>query len=167
VFQVEAEWRTPVAERLLEYPLNGEFEVQSEEGPRRIALKGKADRIDLLADGTLRIIDYKLGYAPDRKLALQLPIYSVCAVQHLRAATGRNWELGQAGYIAFGEERRFVPMVSKGKNQEVVLQDAQSRLLAAIDGIARGEFPPTPADVSQCMRCAYVAVCRKDYVGDV
>jgi RecB family exonuclease len=167
VFQVEAEWRTPVAERLLEYSLNGEFEIESEKGPRRIALKGKADRIDLLADGTLRIIDYKLGYAPDRRLALQLPIYSVCAVQHLRATRGKNWELGQAGYIAFGEERSFVPMVSKGRNQEDVLQQAQARLLTAIDGIARGEFPPTPADVSQCMRCAYAAVCRKDYVGDV
>jgi RecB family exonuclease len=167
VFQLEAEWRTPVAERLLEHPLNGEFEIESEEGPRRIALKGKADRIDLLADGTFRIIDYKLGYAPDRRLALQLPIYSVCAVQHLRATRGENWELGQAGYIAFSEEPSFVPMVSKGRNPEDVLQQAQTRLLTAIDGIARGDFPPTPADVSQCMRCAYAAVCRKDYVGDV
>jgi RecB family exonuclease/inactivated superfamily I helicase len=167
VFQVEAEWRTPVAERLLEHPLSGEFEIESEEGPRRIALKGKADRIDLLADGTFRIIDYKLGYAPDRRLALQLPIYSVCALQHLRATRGKHWELAQAGYIAFGEDRSFVPMVSKGRNQEDVLQHAQVRLLTAIDGIERGDFPPTPAEVSQCMRCAYAAVCRKDYVGDV
>ena len=85
----------------------------------------------------------------------------------MRATTGSNWELGQAGYIAFGEERSFVPMVSKGKNQEDVLQHAQARLLAAIDGIARGEFPPTPDDVWRCDTCSYAPVCRKDYVGDV
>lgn len=167
VFQVEAEWQVPVAERLLEYPLEGKFEIQSREGPRRIGLRGRADRIDVLTDGSLRIIDYKLGYAPDRKLALQLPIYGVCAVQHLRATTGKTWELGQAGYIAFGGDRRFVSMLPQGKTREEVLQDAQARLLTAVDAIERGEFPPTPADVSQCMRCAFAAVCRKDYVGDV
>ena len=30
---------------------------------RRIRLRGTADRIDLLADGTLRLIDYKTGKA--------------------------------------------------------------------------------------------------------
>jgi ATP-dependent helicase/nuclease subunit B len=167
VFQVEAEWQTPVVKRLLEYPLTGEFEIQSEEGPRRIRLRGKADRIDLLTDGTLRLIDYKLGSAPDRKLALQLPIYSVCAVQHLRATTGETWEVGEAGYIAFGEDRSFIPMLTRGKTREDVLQEAQTRLLTVVDAIERGEFPPTPSDVSMCMRCAFAAVCRKDYVGDV
>jgi RecB family exonuclease len=167
VFQIEAEWETPVVKRLLEYPLEGEFELQSEQGPRRVRLRGKADRIDLLADGSLRIIDYKLGYAPDRRVALQLPIYGVCAVQHLRAATGRAWILGQAGYIAFGEERSFVPMLPKGKNRDEILLAAQSRLLETVDAIERGQFPPAPYDLFQCGRCAYAAVCRKDYVGDV
>jgi len=167
VFQVEAEWATPVVERLLEYPLEGEFELQSEHGSRRLRLRGKADRIDLLADGTLRVIDYKLGYAPDRRLALQLPIYGVCAVQHLRAISGKDWTLGQAGYIAFGEDRSFVPMIARTKNRDEVLLAAQSRLVSTIDAIERGHFPPTPYDTSQCMRCAYTAVCRKDYVGEV
>ena len=145
----------------------GVFEIQSEQGPRQVGLRGKADRIDLLADKTLRIIDYKLGYAPDRKLALQLPVYGLCAVQHLQTTRGEHWELGQAGYIAFKEDRSFVPMLPQGKSRDEVLQDAQTRLLNAIDAIERGEFPPTPAEVTQCMRCAFAAVCRKDYVGEV
>ncbi|HKY21675.1 MAG TPA: PD-(D/E)XK nuclease family protein [Vicinamibacterales bacterium] len=167
VFQVEAEWETPVVERLLEQALEGEFEISTETETRTIALRGKADRIDLLQDGTFRIIDYKLSRAPDRKLALQLPIYTVCAIQHLRKTTGKEWEAGQAGYIAFGQDRQFVPMLARGKNRDATLLDAQARLLDAVQRIERGEFPPTPADPMMCTRCAYAAVCRKDYVGDV
>ncbi len=167
VFQVEAEWETPVVERLLEHSLNGEFEIRTETETRRVALRGKADRIDLLQDHTFRIIDYKLSRAPDRKLALQLPVYTVCAMQHLRETRGEDWEPGQAGYIAFGQDRQFVPMLARGKSKDAMLVDAQTRLLDAVDRIERGEFPPTPADTMMCARCAHAAVCRKDYVGDV
>jgi RecB family exonuclease len=167
VFQVEAEWETPVVRRLLEEPLEGEFEIRTEAGSRRVALRGKADRLDLLADGSFRVIDYKLSRAPDRKVALQLPIYTVCAMQRLEQKTGTAWEPGGAGYIAFAEDRRFVPMLPRGKRQDEVLLDAQTRLVDVIDRIERGEFPPTPADTMLCTRCAHVAVCRKDYVGDV
>ena len=167
VFQLEAEWETPVRERLLEHALDGEFEIQSEAGTRRVALRGKADRIDLLEDRTFRIIDYKLSRAPDRKQALQLPVYTVCAIQHLRQTRDEEWEPGQAGYIAFGQDRQFVPMLARGKSKDAMLFDAQVRLLDAIDSIERGEFPPTPVDTIMCSRCAHAAVCRKDYVGDV
>jgi RecB family exonuclease len=167
VFQIEAEWQTPVVERLLEQALSGEFEIQTETEMRRVFLKGKADRIDLLEDGTFRIIDYKLGYAPERRLALQLPVYSVCTVQYLRSARGETWLPGQAGYIAFGGDRRFIPMLGRGKDTETTLREAQTRLLATIDAIERGEFPPRPSDIMLCTRCVHVAVCRKDYVGDV
>ena len=36
VFQVEAEWETPVVERLLEHSLNGEFEIRTETETRRV-----------------------------------------------------------------------------------------------------------------------------------
>jgi ATP-dependent helicase/DNAse subunit B len=167
VFQLEAEWETPVTDRLLEYGLNGEFEICGGQGSRHVTLRGKADRIDLLEDGTFRVIDYKLSRAPERKLALQLPIYTVCAVQQLGETTGRTWEAGQAGYIAFGQERQFVPMLARGKTRDDILLDAQTRLIDAIDRIERGEFPPTPADPIMCLRCPHAAVCRKDYVGEI
>ena len=40
------------------------------------------------------------------------------------------------------------------------------RLLAAVDGIERGEFPVRPDEPFLCAYCAYPSVCRKDYVGD-
>ncbi len=168
VFQVEAEWETPVRERLLEHSLEGEFEIRTETGTRRIALRGKADRIDLLEDRTFRIIDYKLSRAPDRKLALQLPVYTVCTVQHLRADPGRGVGArpGRLHRVRPGSPVRADARHAARTEMPRSL-DAQTRLLDAVDRIERGEFPPTPADTIMCTRCAHAAVCRKDYVGDV
>src|SRR4030095_12876427 len=98
---------TPVLERLLEHELEGQFTFAGPDGPREIALRSKSDRIDLLADGTLRIVDYKIGRAPDRKRSLQLPIYGACAAQTLEGRHGRAWTVGRAGYIAFREKSGF------------------------------------------------------------
>src|SRR5262249_43456313 len=66
VFRMEAERPTRVVERLLEHPFEGEFTFRVGDEDRRVRLRGKADRIDLLEDGTFRLIDYKLGWPPDR-----------------------------------------------------------------------------------------------------
>jgi len=71
VFRMEAERPVPVVARLLEHKLDGPVTLQTESGPRTIQLRGKADRLDLLSDGTFRLIDYKLGWPPDRVRALQ------------------------------------------------------------------------------------------------
>ena len=85
---------------------------QGADGPRAVRIRGKADRIDLLEDGTLRVIDYKLGRAPKTARALQLPIYGVCAEQHLKGRHGRTWTVSSAGYVAFKEKNPFVPLGS-------------------------------------------------------
>jgi RecB family exonuclease len=130
-------------------------------------LKGKADRLDLLADGTFRLIDYKLGRPPTLSKALQLPIYALCAEQRLAGHRGRSWTLGEAMYIAFGGPKRVVPLFSSAAKRPQALAAAQARLVSAIDAIALGEFPPRPDHVHRCGTCAYSRVCRKDYVGDV
>lgn len=165
VFRIEAECDADVVERLLEHHLEGEFEIQGATGPRRVSLRGIADRIDLLEDGTLRVIDYKSGRPPSAKRMLQLPVYSVCASQQLDGRHGRSWMVGDGGYIAFRDARRFVPLAERGILDQV-LQDAQTRLLNAIDQIEAGVFPPTPVEPFRCAFCAYSGVCRKDYVGD-
>jgi RecB family exonuclease/inactivated superfamily I helicase len=167
VFRMEAERPIDVAERLIEYALEGEFDFEGPDGPRRIALRGVADRIDLLADGTLRLVDYKLSSAPSRSRALQLPIYGLCAEQRLRGHSGRSWTLGEAAYIAFRGSRRVTPLFTVRAGRDEVLAEAQKRLVAAVDAIEAGRFPPTPTDVFICSFCGYASVCRKDYVGDV
>jgi RecB family exonuclease len=174
VFRMEAERPTPVIDRLLEFSLSGAFEIATERGPRRIELKGKADRIDLLADGTFRLIDYKLGWPPDRTRALQLPIYSVCAEQVLSQEAGHEaglkscpagdkWTVGEAVYLAFKGPKRVVPLFTED-TRAAVLDRAQQRLADTIDAVERGEFPPRPEDVYHCESCHIAPVCRKDYV---
>jgi len=166
VFRMEAERSVPVIERLLEHELRGSFTMSTSAGSREVQLRGKADRVDLLDDGTFRLIDYKLGWPPDRNRALQLPIYSVCAEQRLTGRHGRRWSMGEAMYLAFKGPKRVVPLFAPG-NRDEVLEKAQQRLVDTIDAISRGDFPPTPDDVYRCETCSFAAVCRKDYVGDV
>jgi RecB family exonuclease len=168
VLRMEAERPIEVVKRLLEYRLDGQFRIATAQGDRTIALKGKADRIDLLADSTFRLIDYKLGWPPDRGKALQLPVYGICAEQKL----GAQWRLGEAAYIAFKGQRRVVPLfnvssASGASRRDETLALAQQRLADVVDAVERGEFPPTPDDVFLCEMCAFASVCRKDYVGDV
>jgi CRISPR/Cas system-associated exonuclease Cas4 (RecB family) len=118
-----------------------------------------------MADGTIRIIDYKLGKAPKPAKALQLPVYGVCAQQSLEGYRGRSWKLSSAGYVAFREKNAFVALGASSSLEEAVTA-GQERMLSAIDAIERGEFPPDPEEPFLCTRCAYASVCRKDYVGD-
>jgi RecB family exonuclease len=167
VFRMEAERPAAVVERLLEQRLDGDIQVVTAQGPRTISVRGKADRIDLLADGSFRLIDYKLGWPPNRARALQLPIYSLSAEQQLAGRRGRDWALGEAVYLAFKGPRRVVPLFATPADRAKVLADAQQRLADTVDAIERGEFPPTPDDVWRCESCSFASVCRKDYVGDV
>jgi len=161
VFRMEAERPTPVVERKLEERFKGEFEFTGRNGVRRIAIKGVVDRIDVLADGTFRLIDYKLSSAPSKSRALQLPIYGLCAEQRLKKP------LGEAAYIAFRGAKRVTPLFTARSDRTQVLAEAQAKFVEAVEGIERGEFPPTPEDVFLCGFCSFAAVCRKDYVGDV
>jgi RecB family exonuclease len=168
VLNLEASRPVPVKERLLEYRLEGEFSL----GPagahdgRRVALKGVADRIDLLDGRRLRVVDYKSGYAPNPRRALQVPIYSLCAQERLSERDGTPWQVDEATYVAFSGKRTLAPVVRAGADASTPLADARARLLAALDGIAAGMFPPRPHDEMICRYCAYASVCRKDYVGD-
>lgn len=163
VLSLEAGRPTEVVERWLERRFEGEFALAG----RTVALKGVADRIDLLEGRRLRVIDYKSGYAPDVKRALQVPIYALCAQETLRARDGGAWTVDEAAYVAFSGKRAFVPVIRAGAaDAEETLAAARDRLFAVLDGVGAGEFPPRPYDPRICSYCAYPSVCRKDYVGD-
>jgi len=166
VLGLEAARPVEVIERWLEYRLEGEFSLGAA-GGRRIPLKGVADRIDLLADRRLRVIDYKSGYAPQPRRALQVPVYALCAQERLAEQRGGDWTVDEAAYVAFSGKRSLVPVIKAGKaDQDEVLTEARTRLLDIIEGVERGEFPPRPHEPRICTYCAYPSVCRKDYVGD-
>ena len=130
-------------------------------------LRATADRIDLLADGTMRVIDYKTGKASTAASSIQLPVYKLCAEQRLDMHRGRHWRVSEAGYLAFGRPEPFVPVVSPGDEAQKKVTAAIARVVEVVDRIESGAFPVTPAEPHMCMFCGYAAVCRKDYVDDV
>jgi len=165
VLAMEAERAATVVERLLEYPLDGAFTFRDPDGRERsLTLRGVVDRVDLLADGTFHLIDYKTRAVPDPRRALQLPIYSLCVTRQLAGYRGRSWRLGEASYLSFEGPAAVVPLVRKPDELEARLGEAQRQLFDVLDGIGAGHFPPQPAERSLCATCAFTAVCRKDYV---
>lgn len=163
VFEAEALQPVPVVERLLEYPFDGPFVLEANGEARRVRLRGKIDRIDVLADRTLRVIDYKTGRAPDTKRSIQLPAYLICAAQQVSRERGASFTAREALYVAFGEPQPVQWIVGPGV-ASATTDEAVTRLLAAVDGIAAGRFPPQPATRRLCVTCGFSAVCRKDYV---
>jgi ATP-dependent helicase/nuclease subunit B len=163
-FRLEADRPTPVLARRMEVKFDDEYEFAAGDRSCRIRLRGVADRVDLLADGTLRIIDYKSGAAPSAKRAVQLPVYGVCAERAFAGELGRTWQVGEAAYLAFGDRRAYVPVIASAEDRAAAMDAAIGRLVDAVEAIGRGEFPPRPAEWSLCNSCAFAAICRKDYV---
>jgi RecB family exonuclease len=159
VLRMEAERAVPVLGRRLEETFDAVFELEGAGGARTLPIRGVVDRIDLLADGTLRVIDYKSSLPP---AAMQLAMYAVTAVHRFRGHLGRHWTVGEAAYIVFNGSRvKSIGRNSEGRAQ--VLREAQARFIAAADGIEAGSFPPRPVQSHLCNSCAYAGVCRKDY----
>jgi len=163
VFEREVSSDARVVSRRIEHRLEGDFGLGAPDG-RRVPLKGVADRIDLLEGNRLRVIDYKTGSAPNPRRALQVPIYALSAQEREASGAGQPWTIDEAAYIAFSGKRSYVPVIKPGSASDEVLSAARERLYAAVDGIERGEFPARPHDPIICSWCAFVTVCRKDYV---
>jgi RecB family exonuclease len=166
VFGIEAERLTPVTERLLEFSLTGETELRAEAGVRTINLRATADRLDLLADGTFWVLDYKLSHAPDTAHAVQLPAYAAAARARLAGRHGVMWWPSNAAYVAFGKAPYYRPLVRDPDKLDAALAAGEARLAEAVDRIEGGDFPPRPRQRRHCEYCAFSSVCRKDYVDE-
>jgi RecB family exonuclease len=162
VLRMEAERGVPVVDRRLEERFDGVFELLGTDGARRLPIRGVVDRIDLLADGALRVIDYKSSVPP---AALQLAIYAVTAAQRLQGHRGRRWTVGEVSYVVFNGAR-VRPVGRNADDRGRALADAQLRFVAAADAIHAGAFPPRPAVEHLCNSCAYAGVCRMDHVAE-
>ena len=169
VFELEADSGLSVRERRLEAELNGSFRFPVLNGlsERSIAIRGKADRIDILDDGSVRVVDYKLGRMPDLATSIQIAVYAHCARQVLEAADGRPHPIRSAAYLAFGDDRRLEG--SLGGSQEpppIAVEARASAFAATIAQIEAGEFPPRPKRPGDCRWCGYQGVCRKEYLAE-
>jgi RecB family exonuclease len=168
VFELEADSGVEVAERRLETALNGEFVFPRGFETRRIAIRGKADRIDVLGDGSIAVVDYKLGRLPDLRTSVQIAVYAHCARQALEAADGRHHPIASAMYLAFGDDRRLEGPIGGAQDPaQIAVEIRAAEFAAAVDRIEAGEFPPRPKRPNECQWCGYAGVCRKEYRAEV
>ena len=164
LFLLEVGRPSDVVERLVEFRIDGAFVFTTGGRHREAQIRGVVDRIDLFSDGTFRLVDYKANRAPQRELALQLPVYARCAEQQLEGYRGRSWRVADAAYAAFGDPRLHVPLARGDPRRELTKGDRC--VVEALEAIESGVYPPRPADPRHCSVCPYPTVCRKDYVGE-
>jgi RecB family exonuclease len=166
VFELEANAGRAVVGRYLERDLTGVFTFPRLQGldTRTIEIRGKADRIDVLDDGSVRVVDYKLGRLPDTKWSVQVAVYAHCASQALEAETGQPHPVSAAMYLAFGDDRRLEGAVGeRSEPVDLAVLTRASAFEGAVTNIEAGHFPPNPRRPAGCQWCGYAGVCRKEY----
>lgn len=117
----------------------------------RHVLAGKIDRVDRLADGSLRLVDYKTGRSKSAALLraedLQLPAYALILSRKFKAPVARCAML----YLDEDIEVGFEP-------DEAWLHAREAALIELIDRLeADTTRPPTPGPA--CSFCDYRAIC--------
>ena len=166
VFELESDAGGHVVDRLLEFDLRGPFTFPQLLGlkEKTIEVRGKADRVDVFHDGSLRVIDYKLGRLPDVSTSVQIGVYAHCARAVLTSRDGRPHPVKSAMYLAFGDDKRLEgPLGSSSQPADMAVDARASDFASIIDRIEAGEFPPKPLRPGECQWCRYALVCRKEY----
>lgn len=134
---------------------------------RAVRFRGKADRLDVGADGSLEVLDYKTGSAspyaglgagdPDAGgRHLQLAVYALAARLH----AGRPGAPVRSEYwftSARGEFRRIGYPVTA-----TLLEQVGQTVGQMVEGIEAGVFPPSPDAANGIVTCPY---CDPDGLG--
>jgi putative RecB family exonuclease len=129
-------------------------EAELDGGTEGNRLRGFVDRVDVAADGRVRIVDYKTGNAPselfEEKALFQLKFYALV----MWRLTGAIPSVLQLIYLGDGQVLRYQP-------DEADLRGAERKVRALWDAIERGlanqHFPARPSRL--CEWCAHRAIC--------
>ena len=116
-----------------------------------VSVKGKIDRIDELADGTVELVDYKTGTPKDQtKLdsgsKRQLLLYQVAAERVLGLKPSKL----TFHYLEDGSKVEFL-----GKKKD--LEKLEEHIYEIVTKIKEGKFSPTPG--WQCQYCDFKEIC--------
>jgi ATP-dependent helicase/DNAse subunit B len=135
------------------------------EDGRRLAFRGRLDRLDVSADGTrARVIDYKAGRARGGArarlaggTALQLPVYRMAAEALCRArGLAARVESAEYYYLTRRGERRRARFTED--DWAARRPDFDRALGGVLDGIAAGRFFQSPS-AETCRVCDYQPAC--------
>lgn len=114
-------------------------------------IKGAIDRVDVLPDSTLEIIDYKTGHPKTTPLLYddkrQLILYKIFLEEFL----GKKVSLLSYYYLEGGYKISF-----EAKDKEI--EKLRQQIKAEIALIKKGSFPPKPSDL--CKYCDFKNICE-------
>ena len=162
VFIAEIENGLEVIGRLTEYRISRTLESSNGEEERAVEIRGVVDRVDLHADNTFRVIDYKSGQSPQLSSALQLAVYTSCIEKQFQAERGSAWKAVEPIYVAFGDPKTVVPIPNKSLRKAIGASEKQ--VMKITQEIEDGHYPVSPISTFNCKFCDYSTICRKDYV---
>jgi ATP-dependent helicase/nuclease subunit B len=115
---------------------------------RGFRLTGRADRIERRADGTLSVLDYKTGAAPNPKevIAGYRPQLTLEAAMLARGGFGADWqgETGELAYWKLAGARETGRVVAPFKSLAEITQAAADALAALCRRVEQFENPNVP-----------------------
>lgn len=120
----------------------------------RLLLRGVVDRVDVAADGRLRVVDYKSGRSPgagfEQRALAQLRFYAL-VIWRSRGVLPAELRLV---YLGDTQTVSYVPDIAELRATERL---AESVWAAVRDATASGGFEPQPGRA--CRWCSYQALC--------
>jgi DNA helicase-2/ATP-dependent DNA helicase PcrA len=133
---------------VLEYPFN--FMIKD------LKIGGRIDRIDLLGENKIEVIDYKTGTnVPDeKKLAkdMQLTVYALAATEVREKYLGKKPEEVLLSLFYLEANKKFT--TTRTKEQ---LEEAKELILEKADEIAHSDF--ACSENMLCLNCEYKMLC--------
>ena len=148
-------------------PLRGDADagVRTGESIDEVVLRGAIDRVEITADGRVRLIDFKTARTPPSGRAVesdpQLATYQL-AVQH--GALGdlvADSELDGAALVQLRVDANGAPGRPRVQEQSALDQGGEAWIVddmaAAVARIRAEDFPAVPS--SECRTCPYVTAC--------
>ena len=115
-------------------------------------LRGKADRVETLGDGSLTLVDYKTGRAPRRA-----DVESGEAVQLLHYAL-LDPRVAAVEYLPLREDQKALRIDA---DLEVLRDAVGGRLERSLHALARGAAMPALGDEGSCAWCDHRGLCRR------
>lgn len=134
-----------------ECPTIGELEKDFTLVLGQHSLKGKIDRIDIMPDGSVMVIDYKTGKAKDTLATEdkeQLYLYQIALEERGLKVCGMRYV-----HVLDWEYRDVEPLTEK--KRAAFLEKLEERM----DELLRSDYPPTP-DPFVCRTCDFREICE-------
>ncbi len=141
--------------------------LDTDDGP--VHVRGRIDRIDVDAQGHVRVIDYKTGssgLSPSDLIQgrrLQLPLYALAAERALalgHVVDGWYWKIHQAAPSAL-QLATFVDEGRQRRGPAGAVATVLEHVARAVAGIRAGRFAPTPPADGCPSYCAATAWCAR------